>query len=214
MRLARVKRSLQGLDPLADGPPPVLAVTPELERLYLAAYHRLHQRALDHAERYLSADDAQDAVADAMMALWRRWPALSRAQRSDRYIFGVVHYCVLAKLRTVGPLVSLEHVERELEQHAMEGTETPSTRDTAFDVLDLVLAAMPKRRREVFLLVHEHSLTYKEAAAELGLSTATINAHVSLAHQDLRRAFTSAGFRLPGAKPLRQLLPTRGASND
>ena len=86
MRLARVKRSLQGLDPLADGPPPVLAVTPELERLYLAAYHRLHQRALDHAERYLSADDAQDAVADAMMALWRRWPALSRAQRRQSAI--------------------------------------------------------------------------------------------------------------------------------
>ena len=215
MQLARFKRSSEGNSLLVGVvPPPDLSAAPDLEQLFLEAYRRLHGRVLDHAERFLSKDDARDAVADAMESLWRRWPSLSQEKRSDKYVFGVVHYCVFAKLRANSQLVSLDDAGPELDRRAMSAVPELTRGDTAADVLDAALAAMPPRRREVFLLVREQSFTYKEAAEALGLSEGTINSHMRLATEDLRAAFTRAGFRIAGSQPARLPSPKGGAEYD
>ncbi len=48
------------------------------------------------------------------------------------------------------------------------------------------LAALPERRREVFILVRHHGLTYKEVAEALDLSAQTVANHMSMALTDLR----------------------------
>ena len=42
------------------------------------------------------------------LALVRRWPTLTPEQRSDKWMFGVVHRCVMAKLRQNRPYVSFD----------------------------------------------------------------------------------------------------------
>jgi len=48
------------------------------------------------------------------------------------------------------------------------------------------VARLPNRRREVFRLVREENLSYKEVAQVLNLSTQTVANHMSLAMADLR----------------------------
>ena len=216
MRLVRIKRSPEGKSLLVGvvAPPTPLA-TVDLEQLFVEAYQRLHGPVLNHAERFLSTDDACDAVGDAMAALWYRWPRLTpEQQQSEGYAFGIVHHCVSAKLRENSSLVSLEDAEDELDRQAMAALPDLTGRDTAGDVLDVALAVMPPRRREVLLLVYEHSLTYKEAAEALGLTVATIKRHMYLAIEDLRAAFTRAGYRIENLQPARLPKPKRGAAND
>ena len=216
MRLARVKPSPER-DSLLVGvvPPPSQPVAADLEQIFLEAYQRLHGPVLDHAERFLNREDAQDAVGDAMAALWRSWPTLTPEQRqSERYVFSAVRHRVFAKLREYSPLVSLEDAEQELDRQAMAALPDMTGRDTAADVLDAVLAVMPPRRREVLLLVYEHSFTYMDAAEALGLAVGTIKHHMYLAARDLRAAFTRAGFRIADAKPARLPSPKGGATND
>ena len=214
MRLTRLNESrdrdnrLVGIVP----PPAVPAIT--LERLFIEAYRRLHGRVLHHAQRFLSADDAHDAVADAMAALWIRWATLTPSQQSDKWIFGVVHRCVLARLRAGRSHVSLEDAEAELDAHAARAFETPTWGDTAADVLDAVLTVMPPRRREVFLLVREESLSYQAAAEVLGLSQNTVHTHMRLATKDLHTAFTRAGFQIADSQPARLKSPKGGANHD
>ena len=45
---------------------------------------------------------------------------------------------------------------------------------------------LPPRRREAFVLVYLHELSYKEAADVLGVSAATVKNHVATALMDLR----------------------------
>lgn len=222
MRLRRTKESRER-DLLLVGvvpPPTVLTVpvTADLERLFVDAYERLHGPSLDHAECSLSADDARDAVADAMVALWLRWATLTPGQRSDKWIFGVVHRCVRAKRRANRRAnrhhVSLDEAEAALERLAASTIPDLTGRDTAADVLDLALSVMPPRRREVLLLVKEAGFTYAEAAEELGLSVGTINTHMRLATKDLSAAFTRAGFRLANPQPARLMSPKGGATHD
>ena len=180
VRLARFRRSSEGNSLLVGTVPPTQPAAADLEQLFLEAYRRLHGRVLDHAERFLDPDDARDAVGDAMAALWRRWPTLAPEKRSDKYVFGVVHYCVFAKLRERTALVSLDDAEPELDRLATHAAAEQGRGDAIADVLDETLAAMPPRRREVFLLVREQSFTYREAAEALGLSEGTINTHMRL----------------------------------
>lgn len=215
MRLARSKRSSEGTGHLvAEVPSPTAVASPDLQLLFLEAYRRLHGRVLDHAERFLSTDDARDAVGDAMEVLWRKWASLSPDKRNDRYVFGIVSHCVHAKLRENSRLVSLEEAEPELDQRAVRAGFARDWGDTAADVLDAALAVMPPRRREVFLLVKEQAFTRQEAADALGLSVETIGTHMRLATEDLRAAFTRAGFQLPGATHPRLPSPQGGDAND
>lgn len=50
------------------------------------------------------------------------------------------------------------------------------------------LADLPQRRREVFVLVRHHGLSYREAADALGLAPQTVANHFSLALADLRES--------------------------
>lgn len=172
-------------------------------------YSRLLPVAVDHAARFLSEGEARDAVSDAFAEVWVRWTNLAVEQRTAAYVLGAVHHHILKQLRANKRLVALDDAEAELTHLAIHEIDTPTRATTAGDVIDLVVAAMPHRRRDVFLLVRELRYTYKEAAALLSISEGTVNTHMRLAAEDVRTALQRHGFRIaaggaarlaPGAK--------------
>lgn len=215
MRLAR-DRSQSDSRSLIVGvvTPTGLSVESDLEQLFIEAYHRLHGRLLDRAERFFDREEARDVEADAVADVWQRWPYLRPDQRTDAYFFRALHNCVIDAIRTRHPNVSLEDAEDELDLQAARSAEMPSRADTAAEVLDLALATMSRRRREVLLLIREERLTYNEVGEVLGLSEGTINRHYRLAMDHIRAAFTRAGFRIADFKPARLPSSERGATND
>lgn len=195
-------------------PAPGGAIARELDHFFTQMYRRLYPRLLDHAERFLNRQDAEDAVGDAVEVLWRRWDELTPDQRSDKWIFGVVHRCVAAVRRANKGLVSFEEAEAELDALAVSAMPEFSRGETPGDVLDLALAAMPPRRREVVLLVREQGLSYEEAGEALGLNINTIKTHLRLANADLAAAFKRSGMRLTDVKPARLAAPKGDQTND
>ena len=215
MRLTRRKSPSSAGKQLVAVPAPSLPVAFELElqQSFSDAYRRLHGPVFDHAERYLDRESAEDAVGQTMAELWSRWPQLTPEQRSDQYIFGAVHHTILDMLKARRTVVSLDDAEEELEILAARSVEAPSRVDTAADVVDALLASMPARRRDVFLLVREQLFTYMEAAEALGLSEGTINTHMRLATKDVQTALARAGFRIASAEFVR--LPShRGGAKE
>ncbi len=193
---------------------PPLAAEFDLAQLFRAAYERLHRHLVLHAQRFLDRDSALDAVAEAVAKVWANWPHLTPAQRSDRYFFRALSTCIVDQHRALKRRVSLDDADAELEQSALASFATSARGDAAAEVLDEALAAMPRRRREVLLLIHEENFTYGEAAECLGLSIGTINTHMRLALEDLRRAFARAGFQLDAPTAIRLPAPKGGTPND
>jgi len=215
MQLARVKRPTEGTSLLVgEAPPPAWEVSAVHARSFREMYERLHGPLVNHAERWVTRDDALDAVGDAMLALWRSWPRLSPLQRSDKYIFAAVRHRALRQLDEDGVLVSLDDAEPELDWRVVNAVHEGTRGDTPADVIDAALAAMPPRRREVLLLVREQDFSYSEAAEALGLSFGTIKTHLRLATQDLRAAFTRSGFRIANLKTRLLPSPKGGDTND
>lgn len=211
MRLTRVKRPLEENSPLvAIGPAskrnlPAMTV----EEHFVDAYRRLHGPALNLAERYVGDDDAQDVVGDVWLAVWIRWSALKPKDRNDKYIFASVRHAVYKKLRQNRRMVSIEDAELDLDQQVMSAFHVDTRGDPKAEVLDTALLVMPHRRREVLLLAQEQGFSYPEVAEMLGVTVGTINTHMKLAMDDLRAAFTRAGYQIaePQSRKKQKQLP-------
>jgi RNA polymerase sigma factor (sigma-70 family) len=215
MRLARDRSSSSpGTQLVRVVPPPGVTEQADLDTLFIEAYHRLHGRLLDRAERFLDPDAARDAEADAVADIYYRWPYLTPEQRTDEYFFRALHNSVIDTIRRSRGIVALDDAEEELDRQAEHAFDAPTRADTVADVLDLALASMSRRKREVLLLIREERYTYVQAAEALGLKEGTINRHYRLAMDHLRAAFTRAGFRLTEFQPARLQSPSHGATND
>lgn len=167
---------------------------------FSAKYVRLHGRLVAHAERLLSREDARDAAAQTCAEIWYRWSQLTPEQRSDRYFFGAVHKTAIDMFKAQRLLVSLDEAEEQLDRMVEREVELPTRADTAADILDLTLATMPARRREVFQLIREDGFSYEETAEQLGLSLGTIRTHYRLATGEIRAALRRAGIRVADRK--------------
>lgn len=181
---------------VVPAPDSSLQADPGLEEMFAELYTRLVPVAVDHAARFLSEGEARDAVSDAFQEVWARWKKLAVEQRTAAYVLAAVHHHILKRLRENKRLVGLDDAEAELSHLAIHEIDTPTRATTAGDVADLVIAAMPHRRREVFLLVRELRYTYKEVAALLSISEGTVNTHMRLASEDVRAALQRHGFRI------------------
>lgn len=223
MRLAARKPSEHSAPLLvAVVPPTSLPAEPGREEMFSVLYQRAHGPALDHAGRYLSRAEAEDAVQDAFTDIWIRWDRLRPEQRTEKYVLGAVHLIMKEMRKASRALVSLEDADGELARKVIREFELPTRGTTAGDVIDLAVSQMPERRREVFLLVREHAYTYMEVAQMLGVRAGTVNNQMFKAMTQLRALFVQKGFRikdvdlarLPAATPLEPLVDQPIARGD
>jgi RNA polymerase sigma factor (sigma-70 family) len=211
-RMPLAKRAEPELD-VGTVPQDSLPAAPGAEEMFGELYRRVAPVAVDHAARFLSQGEARDAVSDAFADMWLRWKKLTPEQRSGAYVLGAVHYQILKQLRDNKRLVDLDDAEAQLTRLAIHEIDTPTRVTTADDVIDLVVAAMPHRRREVFLLVRELRYTYKEVAELLSISEGSVNTHIRLAGDDVRTALLHHGFRLTAGGVARLAPGTREATD-
>jgi len=197
--------------------PAAIVVESELELLFRETYLRLYATLRRYAERFLSRDDAADAVCDTFAEVWFRWAALTPEQRNDRYFFRALRNFIYDARRRQRERLSLEDAQAELERRAAHlYDDAPSPHARVGDLIDVALAAMPPRRREALLLAKEQGYSYQEVADILGVSIGTVNTHLRLALADLRDAFKRAGFRTKELKAagLQLLLPASSRDTD
>jgi len=187
-----------------------LPAEPGLENAFCDIYRRIHADAMDHAERFLDYDSACDAVHEAIADIWTRWRKLLPEQRTDAYFYGAVHNRVLKQLKRDKRFVELEAAEHKLSQLAIEAIDAAPVEGDEPDaarVVDRIVGDMPPRRKEVFLLIREKGMTYKEVAETLGISVPSVNTHLTLAHEALRAELRRAGFRIAASKSTKALRP-------
>ena len=180
-------------------PDPALPAEAGPEEMFSAFYRKWLGPALEHAQRYLAPDDAEDAVAEVMCDLYLRWRRLRPDQRSETYLMGALYHIVLELLDAAKPFVSLEAADGALARRAMDATTRPSRFTTTDEVIDLAVREMPNKRREIFLLVREREFTYQQVASALQLKEGTVNNQMYKAMAQVRATFVREGFRIAGS---------------
>lgn len=146
----------------------------DIELLFRRYYRQLCLFALHFTGE---AEAAEDIVQDAFVALWERSPEV-RDPKS--YLFTSVRNACLSWLRQRNNVADtlLETIpEEDLESLADEEARLWSAID-----------ALPRKRRQIFLLAKRDGFKYEEIAARLGISVHTVRNQMSKALAALKGA--------------------------
>jgi RNA polymerase sigma-70 factor (ECF subfamily) len=148
-------------------------------------YEDILKRAFRYAERMVPREQAFEIAHDVAVEILRRPP--------PRLSGTMLYLRVTSRLRNIWR-ASQRRASTDRAYLDMRSSHTPSWADPAAGVeaeelrarIREALERMPRGMRETFLLVRDEELSYKEAAARLGVSVGTIHTQLSRANALLR----------------------------
>jgi RNA polymerase sigma-70 factor (ECF subfamily) len=166
-----------------------LALLSRIRRADTGALGILLERHWAPVVRYVlglldSRDAAEDIAQETFVRLWERREAWKLEGSVRALLFRVARNLSLDELRrrSAHERIARSAPRKPLQLAPDEELENLELRA----VLARAVDSLPQRRREVFILVHHHGLSYRETAAVLDLSPQTVANHLTLALADLR----------------------------
>ena len=160
--------------------------------------------AIRTAQRLLGGDSAAEDVAqEAFLRAYRGLPRFRGEASLRTWFFRILirevqRHRRWQSIRRVWATDSL--AEREVAAEKV-GTGDPALRNR----ISVALEALPRRQREVFVLVHLEQFTVKEAGESLGVSLGTAKVHLHRALKALRKELADLGVeRLVSARSSRK----------
>jgi RNA polymerase sigma-70 factor (sigma-E family) len=168
---------------------------PDLEHDYsqyvaarLPRLHRIAYQLLGDRHR------ADDAVQDALTALYLRWPRMHDVRNLDAYVHTMVVRAVLSDRRRFWARVQLWGAPPDDAPAAGPGDDAGVEQRV---VLRQALRALPEGQRTVLVLRFLCDLPVEEVAAVLGRSEGTVKSQTSHGLKSLRRRLSGAELFVP-----------------
>lgn len=138
-----------------------------------------------------SKEEAEEIVSDVFFEVWQNREKFSEVRQEKLWLLRVTHNKAVSLLRKKGndpSSVSWEEIE---DYGTPVDLQTPDTRLISREEvsrINRVIAQLPPRCRQVFVLAKIERLPYKEIADFLGISVKTINVHVAKALEAISSA--------------------------
>lgn len=133
-----------------------------------------------------SDDAAEDVAQDTFVRLWERRDAWSRDGSVRALLYRIARNLGLDELRRREARARADH--RATTPNPVTGPEEHLENEEVRSVIARAVQSLPERRREAFMLVRYHGLSYREAGDVLDLAPQTIANHLTLALTNLRAA--------------------------
>lgn len=163
----------------------------DAEHCFRVLYNLLYDRFFRIAIYYLKIDEwAQEVVIDVFLVLWNKRNDLSKISNFENYYF------ILLKNASLNYLSKNKQIAEPLDSAAeITNKSTTPEDDLLNEELLLIyintLDELPPRCREVFVLVREQGLSYKDVAEQLNISPKTVDAQLQKAVSILKEKINS-----------------------
>lgn len=157
----------------------------ESQQDFRILYDLLYDRFFRIANYYLKKEEwAQEVVIDIFLILWNRRIDLASIRNFDNYSFillknASLNYLEKYKLKAV-PL------DDKIQSEYVQTPEDELLNDELLLVYIKALEELPPKCREVFILIREQGLSYKEAAYQLDISVKTVDSQLQKAIKSIK----------------------------
>lgn len=138
-----------------------------------------------------SEDDAEDIAQDIFVKLWDKPELWIDRERWDNYLFSMSRNYIYNFLAHKS--VELHYIEEAAEKIRLseldvekDMTEALYAKEISL-LLKMAVEQMPEQRRKIFILSRYRGLSNQEIAEKLQLSVRTVERHLYLALQDLKK---------------------------
>jgi RNA polymerase sigma-70 factor (ECF subfamily) len=164
------------------------------ESAFRSLWEQYHVRLANFALRYLgSRDAAADVVQDVFVALWDRHDCIEVRGSLSAYLYGMVRYTVMdlrkheRVVRRHSEITATAYAAAPVVAHNL-GADVLAVEEMQ-QTLHRVVAALPARTREIFLLSREDGLAPSAIASILGIGSQVVYNQLSRALKALHDAF-------------------------
>lgn len=137
-----------------------------------------------------SEDDAEDIAQDIFVKLWSHPELWVEREKWDIYLFSMVRNCIYNFLAHKS--VEDHYRENIAEDTQLSFSDVDDTVNKLYAkeinlLLKMAIEQMPAQRRRIFIMSRRQGLTNQEIAEKLNLSVRTVERHLYLALQDLKK---------------------------
>ncbi|GGF40997.1 RNA polymerase sigma-70 factor [Echinicola rosea] len=155
-------------------------------------YQLFHERIYLFCVHYgLKTVDAEEITQDVFVKLWTARQKIDPSK------------CLKAYLFTIAKNTMLDMFKKQIRQKAtktyqmqlilpVNNTQNTVEYNELMGLVEKTLTRLPERRRMVFEMSRLQGLSHKEIAAQLDISTKTVENHLTLALQNFREVFQDA----------------------
>ncbi len=146
------------------------------------------------AHKYLhDKDGARDIVQDVFLDIWKRRKQLNIDQSAKFFLRrAVINKCLARKRKSDRITINTELVS--IDQRGDNSTSNQVDFNDINDFVNDIIKSLPDRCREVFILSRKKEMSHKEIAAQLNISTKTIENQMTKALKIMRLELKSKGF--------------------
>ena len=164
-------------------PPQHQELSKKFEQIFSLTKDRLY-----HFTWKLTRDPivSKDIIQDCYLKLWQRIDTIDTADDVLPLLFTYARNAVIDHLRKLATRAAFNRQQDEAEPAA--GSAIPQWMEVEEDLqrLKLSISQLPSKRKEIFTLVKEEGLSYKEVAEQLQISVATVEKQIGLSMKFLR----------------------------
>lgn len=152
------------------------------------AYKKLFRYAqkplLRYAQGFVGNEDSYDILQNVFIKLWDRREKLRSDKSIESLLYTMVRNACLNMLRKT----KMEVLDQEIsESLSLVGAHEELEASELGSQIRQWISELPIRRKEAFILSRMHGLSHKEIGTIMGLSEKTVNAHILLVLQTLRK---------------------------
>ena len=138
---------------------------------------------------------AEDLAQGVFMKVWIYRENLNPSKSLKNWLLVLARNAALDIFKSKHHLLSSE-MHEYANFRASDRTEFRAEYEDTNHRIDLLVEQMPSQRRHVFRMSRYEQLSHQEIALRLGLSVRTVEKHIQLALQDIRKYLTAIGIPL------------------
>ncbi len=161
-------------------------------RVFNEAYPKVYAFSVGFIK---NADDAKDIAQTVFIRLWTKREALASVKNFDTYLYVVTKHTVLNYLASIKAYYVDISEARDVTSDMVSPVEQMEASDLKL-LVDMVVSRMPSQRQSIYRMSREEGMTNDEIAERLGLKKKTVENHLNLALNDIRKAMNVYIFML------------------
>ena len=158
----------------------ILLINQEEEQAFTEIYNRYWEKMASYAVRLTkSEEEAADIVQEIFVSLWNRRTTLTVKSTLGAYLIrSTRNLCLRYIERNINTSDFLDKITEQAVDNSLNIEESISLKELQ-DNIDLGIAKLPKKMREVYLLSRDEQLSYREIAEKLNIAEGTVKKQVS-----------------------------------
>ncbi|MGM9476151.1 RNA polymerase sigma factor [Pedobacter sp. GSP4] len=158
----------------------ILLINQEDEPAFTEIYNRYWEKMVSYAVRLTkSEEEAADIVQEIFVSIWNRRSVLVVKGSLGAYLIrSTRNLCLRYIERNIHTENFLEKIADQAVDSSQNIEENISLKELQ-DNIELGIAKLPKKMREVYLLSRDEQLSYREISEKLGIAEGTVKKQIS-----------------------------------